>query len=172
MILTLGSIAVDQNWNRKLIIVIIFSWLKSGVKHIFFFSKKSFQKLHHHFLISNLCLFLLLSIFFICNVFVRIFTFTHLNNLLIVLKPQVGEILYEVVFELLKVAQNNYVSRNQLHCTANLNFGLMCKMCKTLLGFVNKPFYYVQLIIFLDQALLLAELAQKFKLLQNSCMVK
>jgi hypothetical protein len=25
------------------------------------------------------------------------------------------------------VAQINYVSRDQLHCTANLNFGLMCK---------------------------------------------
>ena len=30
-----------------------------------------------------------------------------------------------------------YVPRNQLHCTANLNFGLMCKKGKTLLGFVN-----------------------------------
>ena len=30
----------------------------------------------------------------------------------------------------LKVAQTNYVSRNQLHCTANLNFGLMCKRAK------------------------------------------
>ena len=32
--------------------------------------------------------------------------------------------------EILKVAQINYVSRNQLHCTANLNFGLMCKKAK------------------------------------------
>jgi hypothetical protein len=30
----------------------------------------------------------------------------------------------------LKVAQINYVSRNQLHCTANLNFGSMCKTAK------------------------------------------
>ena len=30
----------------------------------------------------------------------------------------------------LKVAQINYVSRNQLHCTENLNFGLMCKKAK------------------------------------------
>ena len=29
-----------------------------------------------------------------------------------------------------KVAQINYVSRNQLHCTANLNFGLMRKKAK------------------------------------------
>ena len=29
-----------------------------------------------------------------------------------------------------KVVQINYVSRNQLHCTANLNFGLMCKKAK------------------------------------------
>jgi hypothetical protein len=28
------------------------------------------------------------------------------------------------------VAQINYVSRNQLHCAANLNFGLMCKKAK------------------------------------------
>jgi hypothetical protein len=66
----------------------------------------------------------------------------------------------------LKVAQINYVSRNQLQCTANLNFG------KTLLGFVNKLFISVQLIFFLDHVLLLAELAQKFKILQNSCIAK
>ena len=29
-----------------------------------------------------------------------------------------------------KVAQINFVSRNQLHCRANLNFGLMCKKAK------------------------------------------
>jgi hypothetical protein len=39
-------------------------------------------------------------------------------------------------------------------------------------GFVNKLFISVQLIFFLDHVLLLAELAQKFKLLQNSCMAK
>jgi hypothetical protein len=65
---------------------------------------------------------------------------------------------------LLKVAQINYVSRNQLHCTANLNFGLMYKKGKTLLGFVNKLFISVHLIFFLDQVLLLAELAKKFRL--------
>ena len=57
-----------------------------------------------------------------------------------------------------KVAQINFVSWNQLHCTANLNFG------KTLLGFVNKLFISVQLIFFLDHVLLLVELAQKFKI--------
>jgi hypothetical protein len=31
---------------------------------------------------------------------------------------------------LLKVAHINYVSRNQLHCTANLNFGFMDKKAK------------------------------------------
>ena len=70
-----------------------------------------------------------------------------------------------------KVAQINYVSKYHLHCTANLNFGLMYKGW-TLLGFVNKLFISVQLIFFLDRVLLLAELAQKFKLLHNSCMVK
>jgi hypothetical protein len=60
------------------------------------------------------------------------------------------------------VAQINYVSRNQLHCTANLNFGLMCKKAK-IAGLFNKLFISVQLIVFLDPVLLLAELAQKFK---------
>ena len=60
-----------------------------------------------------------------------------------------------------KVAQINYVSRNQLHCTANVNFGLMCK--NTLLDFVNKLFISVQLMVFLDQVLLLVELAQNSK---------
>ena len=64
------------------------------------------------------------------------------------------------------MTQINYVSRNQLHCKANLNFDLMW------LGFVNKLFISVQLIVFLDHVLLLAELAQKFKFLQNSCMAK
>ena len=31
---------------------------------------------------------------------------------------------------MVKVAQIDYVSRNQLHCTVNLNFGLMCKKAK------------------------------------------
>ena len=39
-----------------------------------------------------------------------------------------------------------------------------------MLGFVNKIFSSVQLIVFLCHVLLLAELAQKFKFLQNSCM--
>ena len=38
-----------------------------------------------------------------------------------------------------------------------------------MLGFDNKLFISVQLIVFLDRVLLLAELAQKFKSLQNSC---
>ena len=33
-------------------------------------------------------------------------------------------------FDLIKVTQINYVSRNQLHCTANSNFDLMCKKAK------------------------------------------
>ena len=41
-----------------------------------------------------------------------------------------------------------------------------------MLGFVKKLFISVQLIVFLDHVLLLAQLAQKFKLLQNSCMMK
>ena len=39
-------------------------------------------------------------------------------------------------------------------------------------GLCQKIFISVQLIVFLDHVLLLAELAQKFKLLQNSCMAK
>ena len=41
-----------------------------------------------------------------------------------------------------------------------------------MLGFVNKLFISVQLIFFLDHVLLLAELAQNFKLFQNNCMAK
>jgi hypothetical protein len=73
-----------------------------------------------------------------------------------------------------KVAQINHVSRNQLHCTFEFEFEFWLDVLKnkTLLGFVNKLFISVQLTFFLDHVLLLAELAQKFKLPQNSCMAK
>ena len=71
------------------------------------------------------------------------------------------------------MAQINYVSRNQLHCMySKFEFWLDVSKGKTLLGFVNKLFISVQLIVFLDHVLLLAALAQKFKLLQNRCMAK
>ena len=72
----------------------------------------------------------------------------------------------------LKVAQFNYVSRNQLHCTANLNFVLMCKKSKHCWALSTNFLFSVQQIVFLDHVLLPAELAKKFKLLQNSCMAK
>ena len=75
-----------------------------------------------------------------------------------------------VLIAQVKVAQINYVSRNQLHSTANLNFGLMCKKAKHCWALSTN--FSVQLIVFLDHVLLLAELAQKFKLFQNSCMAK
>ena len=78
----------------------------------------------------------------------------------------------KLTFYRLKVAQIKYVSRNQLHCTAKLNFGLMCKKAKHCWVLSTNFFIYVQLIVFLDHVLLPAELAQKFKLLQNSCMAK
>ena len=43
----------------------------------------------------------------------------------------------------LKVAQINYVSRNQLHCTANLNFGLMCKKAKHCWAFLSTNFSFL-----------------------------
>jgi len=64
----------------------------------------------------------------------------------------------------LKVAQINYVSRNQLHCTANFNFGLMCKKAKHSWALSTNFFISVQLIVFLDHVLLLADLVQKFKI--------
>ena len=70
----------------------------------------------------------------------------------------------------IKVIQINYASRNQLHSTANLNFGLMGKKAKHC--WVLSTNISVQLIVFLDHVLLFAELAQKFKFLQNSCMAK
>jgi len=69
-----------------------------------------------------------------------------------------------------KLTQFNYVSRNQLQSAANLNFGLMGKKAKHCWALSTN--FSVQLIVFLDHVLLLAELAQIFKFLQNSCMVK
>ena len=57
---------------------------------------------------------------------------------------------------------------DQLHSTAN--FSLMCKKAKHCWALSTN--FSVQLIVFLDHVLLLAELAQKFKLFQNSCMAK
>ena len=48
-----------------------------------------------------------------------------------------------------KVAQINYVSRNQLDCTANLNFGLMCKKAKNCWA-LSTNFISVQLIVFFE----------------------
>jgi len=70
---------------------------------------------------------------------------------------------------MLKVTQINYVSRNQLHSTANLNFSLMGKKAKHCWALSTN--FSVQLIVFLDRVLLLAELAKKFKF-QNSRMAK
>ena len=74
----------------------------------------------------------------------------------------------------LKLTQINYVSRNQLHPTANLNFGLMGKKAKHCgaLSTLFLVFSSVQLIVFLDHVLHLAELARKFEFLRNSCMAK
>jgi hypothetical protein len=52
------------------------------------------------------------------------------------------------------VAQINYVSKNHLHSTANLNFG---QRAKTLLGFDDKLLISVKLIVFLVHVLLLDE---------------
>jgi hypothetical protein len=67
----------------------------------------------------------------------------------------------------------NHVSRNQVYCTyIKFEFCLDVKKGKTLLGFVNKLFSPVRLIFVFDLVLLFAELAQIFKLIQNSCMAK
>ena len=42
----------------------------------------------------------------------------------------ISPLLVQSTINLLKVTQINYISRNQLHCRANLNFGLMCKKAK------------------------------------------
>ena len=62
------------------------------------------------------------------------------------------------------MAQINYVSRNQLHSTANLNFGLMCKKEKHCWAFSANFSVQFSWLFFPDHVLLLAELAQKFKL--------
>ena len=43
---------------------------------------------------------------------------------------------------MIKGAQINYVSRNRLHCTANLNFGLMCKTANFLFLFNSKEHFF------------------------------
>ena len=51
------------------------------------------------------------------------------------------------------MAQINYLSRNQIHCTANLNFGLMfkkAKHCWALLTNFLILFRWVQVIVFLS----------------------
>ena len=65
-----------------------------------------------------------------------------------------------VVSGLVKVALTNNGSRNQLHCTANLNFGVMCK---NISGLCQQTFYFCSADIFLGHVLFLAEFAQKFK---------
>ena len=81
-----------------------------------------------------------------------------------------SETHFLVIFVIVKVTRINYVSRNQLHSTANLNFGLMSKKAKHCCAL--STIFSVQLIVFLDHVLLLDELAQKIKFLQNRCMAK
>ena len=79
----------------------------------------------------------------------------------------------KISLALLKMSQINYVSRNQLHCRANLNFGLISKKAKHYWALsTNFLFLFSCVIVFLDHVLLLDVWAQKFKLLQNSCMAK
>ena len=63
-----------------------------------------------------------------------------------------------------KVTQINYVSRNQLHSTANLNFGLMGKKAKHCWALSTNFSILFSFFFFLGHVLLLAELAQTFKL--------
>ena len=49
-------------------------------------------------------------------------------------------VIHSGVWMHVKVALINYGSRNQLHCTANLNFGLICKKAKHTWCVVNKLF--------------------------------
>ena len=73
----------------------------------------------------------------------------------------------------LKLTQINYISMNQLHHTANLSFGLMCKKTKHCWG-CQQTFQFSRSKAKHDREKLssLAELVQKFKFLQNSCMGK
>ena len=51
--------------------------------------------------------------------------------------------------QIVKLAQINYVSRNQLHCTENLNFGLMYKKAKHCRALPTNFLFLFQLTFFL-----------------------
>ena len=76
---------------------------------------------------------------------------------------------------LVKVTQINFVWRNQLHHTANLNYDLMCKKakhCCVLSTNCFAQFSWSKAKHDFKKLSSLAELVQKFKFLQNSNMGK
>ena len=75
----------------------------------------------------------------------------------------------EITFEVIKVAQINYVSKNKLHCTANLNFGLMCKKAKRCWA-LSTNFSF--LFSWSWSCFASCWIGAKIQILQNSCMTK
>ena len=61
-----------------------------------------------------------------------------------------GSYVRAAMLRQLKVAQINYVSRNQLHCTANFKFGLMYKKAKhCIAGLCQQTFHFCYADIFI-----------------------
>ena len=61
-------------------------------------------------------------------------------------KRDVEKQLIDELKQQVKVAQINYVSRNQLHCTANLNFGFVKK--QNIVGLCQPTFHFCSADIF------------------------
>ena len=70
-----------------------------------------------------------------------------LNRLVLYLKC-VEQACWVLQASLSKVAQINYLSRNQLHCTTNLNFGWMCKKAKHCWALSTNFLFLFSLIMF------------------------
>ena len=73
---------------------------------------------------------------------------------------------------MLKVAQINYVSRNQLHCTAHLNFGLICKKAKHCWALSTNFLILFSWQFFLIMFCFLLNWRKNSNYLKNSCMAK
>ena len=70
------------------------------------------------------------------------------------------------------MAQINYVSRNQNYCTANLNFGLMCKKTKHCWALSTNIFYFCSADIFSWSYFASCRIGAKIQITQNSHMMK
>ena len=69
------------------------------------------------------------------------------------------------------MAQINYVSRNQLHCTANLNLA-WCVIRQNIVGHCQQTFHFYSAYIFSWSCFVSCWIGSKIQILQNCCMTK